>query len=117
MQALQWSTLPRIEHVSGDLDEDDVTCLTAVAAVLKKYGKEWRFGVNFLHSHFDLRDDEVLVETSDPRDQSLWVRPMPRADVDIDNITVTAWCLADGTPQMACHCKKLGDDHSHHELN
>lgn len=116
MQSLQWSKLPRINAVEHDLSVEDELCLREVAEVLKKHRKEWRFGVNLLHSHFDLSEDEVLLETNDPRDQSLWIRPVPRASVANEEIVTTAWCLATGEPQMGCVCKRLGGDHSHHHM-
>lgn len=116
MLAFQWSKLPRINVVERDLDDADSECLREVAAVLKKHGKEWRFGVNLLHSHFDLNDDQVLIETSDPIDQSLWIRPVSKASVANDDVIATAWCLASGEPQMGCVCKRLGNDHAHHHM-
>jgi hypothetical protein len=114
MQAFQWSQLPRINEVDRGLDASDRECLREVAQVLRAHGKEWRFGVNLLHSHFDLGEDEVLLETNDVRDNSLWIRPIPKAEVANEDIVETAWCLADGQPRMGCVCKKLGDDHAHH---
>lgn len=116
MQAFQWSKLPRIEAIRHDLDGQDVDCLREVADVLKKHGKEWRFGVNLLHSHFDLTDDEVLIETSDPNDKSLWIRPIPAAEVAGEDVVETAWCLATGEPRMGCVCKRFGGDHRHQHM-
>ena len=116
MQAFQWSKFPRINAVEHNLNDQDKECLREVAAVLKKHSREWRFGVSLLHSHFDVADDEVLLETNDPKDQSLWIRPVPKAQVADDQIVATAWCLASGEPQMGCVCKKLGGDHVHHHM-
>jgi len=116
MLAFQWSKLPRINDISHVLDISDEKCLREVAAILRKHGKEWRFGVNLLHSHFDITDDEVLLETNDPMDQSLWIRPVPKSEVADQEIVATAWCLASGEPQMGCVCKKLGGDHVHHHM-
>lgn len=116
MLAFQWSKLPRITEIERKLDEGDVQCLREVAAVLRQHGREWRFGVNLLHSHFELSDDEVLLETSDPDDQSLWIRPVTKDEVANDDVTPTAWCLASGEPQMGCVCKNFGGDHRHQHM-
>ncbi|HJT42430.1 MAG TPA: hypothetical protein VJ750_02915 [Rhizomicrobium sp.] len=113
MLAFQWSRLPRIVEVERDLDVGDVECLKEVAAVLKRHGREWRFGVNLLHSHFEIGKDEVLIETSDPSDKSLWIRPVPKSEVEGEDVIATAWCLGDGEPRMGCLCKKAGNDHFH----
>ena len=116
MQPFQWSKLPRIDAIQHGLDSSDFICLTEVADVLRRHGKEWRFGVNLLHSHFEMSDNEVLVETSDPVDQSLWIRPVPKTAVAAEDVVETAWCLATGAPQMGCVCKRFGNDHRHQHM-
>lgn len=113
MLAFQWSAFPRIASVERELDDADKACLREVAQVLKRYGREWRFGVNLLHSHFDIGEDEILIETSDPNDKSLWIRPIAKSELSGQEVVATAWCLATGEPQMGCLCKKIGSDHFH----
>jgi hypothetical protein len=116
MQPFQWSKLPRVNDVHRELDAQDLDCLKEVADVLRRHGKEWRFGVNLLHSHFELKEDQVLIETSDPEDQSLWIRPISIAAVAGEDVTETTWCLATGEPTMGCVCKRFGGDHRHQHM-
>ena len=61
---MQWSALPDIATVPR-LCADDHTVLDAIRDVLVRTGALGRFGVHLLHKHFDVADDEVLVEYTD----------------------------------------------------
>jgi hypothetical protein len=62
--------LPRFEEVEG-LGPRDAEFVRDLVAVLERHGNLDRFGLCLLHDHFPLADNEVLVETNDPRTRTL----------------------------------------------
>lgn len=56
--------LPDIDEVVP-INASDDECLREINQVLVKHGATSRFGVNLLHSHFDMAEDEVLLEETD----------------------------------------------------
>ncbi|MFF8591039.1 hypothetical protein ACF061_06290 [Streptomyces sp. NPDC015220] len=62
--------LPRFEDAEG-LGPQDAEFVGDLVAVLEKHGNLDRFGLCLLHDHFPLADDEILVETNDPRARTL----------------------------------------------
>lgn len=75
VQPLQWSTLSNINDIRP-IDEKDTPCLEEIRQVLMKHNCLDRFGISLLHSHFDLADDEMLLETTDLEKREHWVRPV-----------------------------------------
>jgi len=69
------STLPDITEVRP-LDSSDLPCLHELREVLERHGALERFGLNLLHDHFELDDDELLMEVSDPETRTLTIRPV-----------------------------------------
>jgi len=64
LSPMQWSVLPDITDVPP-MSLGDHSVLDAVREVLIQHGALGRFGVHLLHKHFDVADDEVLVEYTD----------------------------------------------------
>ncbi len=56
--------LPDIKDLKP-FSEKDMACLDEIREILHKHDAIGRFGVNLLHSHFDISDDEALVEDTD----------------------------------------------------
>jgi hypothetical protein len=69
------STLPDITEVRP-VDASDLPCLNELRDVLERHGALERFGLNLLHDHFELDDDELLVEVSDADTRTLTIRPV-----------------------------------------
>src|SRR5687768_3557652 len=65
LETVQYSSLTDIDEVEPLSDRDHLV-LTDLRDVLRKHGVTDRFGVCLLHRHFDLNEDEVLVESTDP---------------------------------------------------
>jgi hypothetical protein len=102
MLALAYRDLPDIDAVRP-LDEADLACLTAIRDVLAQHGRLDRFGVNLLHNHFPIHEDEVLVETCDDEARSLTMTIQPKAVLDKPGVVQTAWRMSDGAVMMGCH--------------
>lgn len=60
----QWAHFPAIEDVKP-VSAAEMTVLLEVREVLARNGLLDRFGVTLLHRHFDLAEDEHLVEYTD----------------------------------------------------
>jgi hypothetical protein len=58
------------------LDESDLPVLDELREVLERHGALDRFGLNLLHDHFPVADDEVLVEVCDTEQRTLTIRPL-----------------------------------------
>ncbi len=64
LETVQWATVPDVDDVSPIGDKDHQV-LSELREVILKHGYADRFGVALLHKHFDLAEDEVLMETTD----------------------------------------------------
>jgi hypothetical protein len=119
MNQLQYVALNTLNDVSGvqPISEEDKTCLAEVRDVLKKFGKLDRFGITLLHKHFDLLDDEILVESVDEENRTQVIKPMKRSDVDKmeGEILETMWSLEDNQVLMACKIKCVQQGGKHYE--
>ena len=83
--------------------------------MLEKYNCLERFGVSLLHSHFQLADDEMMLETTNVTNREHWVRPVKKADIEKDGLTAQATILR--FDQMgwsqACGCYPHNQGHGH----
>lgn len=71
----QWNHLPDIHDVTP-LNDHDRACLDAVRDVLAKFDCLDRFGVNLLHKHFEMAEDELLIEQVDEAGRRLVTKPV-----------------------------------------
>jgi len=109
MSPMQWTELQDIDDVEP-LNPSDYECLAAVREVLKRFGKRDRFGVALLHKHFDLAEDELLMEVSQPDERVLTIKPVKKGQTA--NPTETIWKLEDGD-LTACQQCCIGGVHGH----
>ena len=86
------TTIPYVDDVAPLSTADD-QCLADIRDVLARHNALNRFGVMLLHDHFDVADDEILVESSDPVSRTLVLRPLKKADVGDSNLLETSWSL------------------------
>lgn len=93
------SRLPDIDDVEP-FDSDDQSCLDEIRNVLERHGRLERFGITLLHEHFEVADDEVLVETIDIENRTLTCRPMKRSDVG--ESVQTMWRLDGPRGEQRC---------------
>lgn len=97
------------------LQPHEVEILRDVRNVLQRHGALDRFGIHLLHKHFDLAENETLVESVDVDQRTLITRPMP---TDTDAVTVeTSWKFgsdddaAQGLIQCWLTCRQFGTMH------
>jgi hypothetical protein len=101
---VEWSSLKDIDQIEP-INDEDTDCLLEVREVLKKYGRLDRFGVALLHSHFDLADDEIMLESTDEANRTLTTKPVRRSEAGTNNIG-TVWMLREGDIATMAWCRK-----------
>src|SRR5439155_5370351 len=109
VEAMQWSALKHINDVRP-IDQSDAECLEEIRRVLEKHNSLRRFGVSLLHSHFDLADDELMLETTDVEKREHWVRPVKKSylkEVGLEPQTTVVGFDDKGYSQR-CGCLILG---------
>jgi hypothetical protein len=109
----QWAHLKDIHDVDP-VNDSDLPCLAAVREVLKKHGRQDRFGVALLHKHFDMGEDEILVEETDVAGRVLTIKPVKQATAG--KTIETIWHLADGEQRAMLGCRQYCglDVHGNH---
>ena len=101
----QWGKLPDIDDVEP-IGDKDVACLQEVYAVLKKHGCDTRFGVAMLHKHFEIANDELLVEETDKENRVLTIKPVKRAYAG--PLMETIWQLeSDSAGKVMMGCRQF----------
>src|SRR5688500_17207286 len=97
--------LPNIDEVEPYSDKDK-SCFEDLQAVLKKHHALSRFGITLLHEHFDVSDDELLVESCDIKNRTLVIQPVKKSALEGEEITETNWQL-DENPKVLMGCRQV----------
>jgi hypothetical protein len=108
LESVQFASLTDVDDVAPISDKDhDV--LEEVRDVLRKHGVTDRFGICLLHRHFDLAEDEILMESTDVTARRSVLEVMPKLDHDVRTLP-TQWRFsmrgdvdADTECRKACH--------------
>ena len=114
VESMQWSALNHIADLTP-INDGDADCLSEIRQVLAKHSKLERFGVSLLHSHFDLADDEMLLETTDVEKREHYVRPVKKsflAENGIEAQTTVVGFDSRGFHQI-CGCNPRSSGHFH----
>ncbi|MCH8549477.1 MAG: hypothetical protein LAT80_11420 [Balneolaceae bacterium] len=114
VESMQWNALKHIADVKP-IDESDAECLEDIRQVLIKHDRLERFGVSLLHSHFELHDDEILLETTDLEKREHWVRPVTKAFLKENNITAQTTIVGFDEKgfHQNCGCNPRSTGHHH----
>jgi hypothetical protein len=114
LEVMQWSQLDHIADVRP-IDHSDADCLEEIRVVLAKHNCLDRFGVTLLHNHFDVADDEMMLETTDLERREHLVRPVKRSWLEDRGVTAQTTVVsfdADGYNQY-CGCDPRASGHHH----
>lgn len=113
VQPMQWSDTPGIDE-AGPVRSSDAECFKEIRDVLKKYDSLDRFGVTLIHSHFDIGEDEEMVEVTDLENRTLTTKPVKRSEIDETMVTVTNWKFTEGdvVSMRTCVCSRTDQGHS-----
>jgi hypothetical protein len=79
LQPMQWASTKDIQEVEPISDKDSEV-LRQLREVLLKNNAIDRFGVTLIHKHFDLRENEHLVEFTDIANRRLTIQPVSEGD-------------------------------------
>lgn len=94
---------PDIDAVSP-LSETDKFCLNEIAKVLSQHKLEGRFGITLLHKHFDISDDEIMLETQDRARRELRSAPVKMTSLRDVPFTETQWRVTSGEIKVVAGC-------------
>jgi hypothetical protein len=106
--------LPDIDQVIPMGPTDD-QLMADLRCVLDQHGALERFGITLLHQHFDLGDDEVLVESVDPTTRTLTIRPKTASQFEGMRSIETQWRLDDARGMLRCVQVCPGGSSSEHQ--
>jgi hypothetical protein len=82
--------------------ESEAGAFAEISAVLKKYGLERKYGISLMHKHFDLADDEVLIEYTDIDNRILTSKPVKRGEIVLETAIETQWSLDHDNVMSVC---------------
>lgn len=114
VESMQWNSLSHIADVKP-IGDSDAACLEEVRQVLLKHGQVERFGISLLHSHFDVADDEMLLETTDMEKREHWVRPVKKSFLAENGITAQSTVIGfdEKGYRQICGCNPRSSGHFH----
>lgn len=117
MRPMKWAPLENVDDVEP-IGAADADCLRELHAVLKRHGREERFGVTLLHKHFPMNDDEVLLEHTDATTRSLTLRPAKLDSAEVARSMQISWKLTEdqgAVTNTACYVRCVRNIHGNHE--
>ena len=103
--------LPYLDEVP-EISDADQQCFEELRQVLVKRGCEKRFGLNLLHRHFSVDDDEIMLENNDPATRTLTMSPVKKSEVPTLQARPTSWRLDSGRVEMNCICPTVNNAHA-----
>ena len=110
-----WSEFPHVDDIRP-VDDNDYLILNEIRDVLVKHKAVERFGVNLIHRHFDIANNEVLFESTNEETRTQQVDVRPITDIaDRKNVLETQWVFHGQRARIcigACHYNK-GHKHYH----
>lgn len=112
-QEMQWGMTPDISEVKA-FDNEDYACFRDLRDVLKKHNALERFGITLIHRHFDIADDEMLVEFTDIEKRELLIKPVKKIKASKMDSMVTNWKLYEGDQiaTVICTCARTHQGHT-----
>jgi hypothetical protein len=101
-------------HDVRPIGDSDAPVFEEIRSVLEKHGCLDRFGIALLHRHFDVGDEEMMLETTNEAAREHWVRPVLREELTARGLTVQSTIVRfddTGTVQY-CGCFTDKDGHT-----
>lgn len=100
---MQWASIKDL-HECEPLSEADFACMKDVRAALKKHDKLDRFALHLIHKHFDIAEDEILVEYSEVSQREQFFRVEKATSEIAKHAIPTTWTLEHIAPMARCVC-------------
>ena len=95
VEPMQWNRIVDISETKP-FTEKDAACFLELRDVLKKHNALDKFGINLIHRHFDIADDECMLEHTDIKNRTLTIKPVKKSSVEQGSTTITMWRLTKG---------------------
>ncbi len=110
VRPIQWMNVEDL-HDCAPLADDDLACMQDVRAALEKHGKLDRFALHLIHKHFDVANDEILVEYSDAATREQYFRVEKTDSPGARQSIPTTWTLDTIEPMARCVCATRSSGH------
>ncbi len=102
LSSRQYSSMKHVTDVEP-VNEADRATLDAIKAVLIERGAVDRFGVHLVHKHFDIADDEIVMEYTDEEARTQFTQVEKYADAFANGAPLeTQWRFNRETASMGC---------------
>jgi len=115
IQPTKWSNFPDVDSVL-EFSDDDAHCLRELRDVLKKHDCLERFGITLLHTHFEIGEDEILLETTNVQERTQIIQPVKAKDYQGAEFSLMTTSLklveGDSIGVQYCTCSRNKDGHS-----
>ena len=106
-----WSKFSHVDKVAP-LSDDDYAVLNEIKQVLEKHNAVDRFGVSLIHRHFELKEDEIVFETTNEEARVQQIEVCASSSIkDRSDILETQWVF-DGGQNLVC-VKYCDYNHGH----
>ncbi|WP_262694686.1 hypothetical protein [Kordiimonas aquimaris] len=102
MEPMKWAKLPHIDDIKP-LNDLDHQALSEVRDVLQKHGMLNRFGMTLLHNHFEMSDNEYLLEETDEQNRSQKIT-VESANNPEENTIQTMWKFSENGMETITQC-------------
>jgi len=99
-----------------DPSQEERVQLERLAAFMEREGMTERFGIMLLHNHFEVAEDEELVESCDPKTRKLTIQPINKKELAkiAGGFRDTQWRWDKQAKSLRCllRCSNTGQGHS-----
>jgi hypothetical protein len=96
--------LPDINEIV-QYSESDKPLFDELYDVLRRFDALDRFGISLLHSHFELKENEVLLEETDRLSRTQLIKPITEEELSTISYIETSWRLDVNGPQPEFRCQ------------
>jgi hypothetical protein len=103
IKPMQWGKIADLHEVPS-IKNDDIICMKEIREVLSKHGKLDRFALHLIHKHFDISDDEILVEYNDVDTREQYFKVEKLSSETLQYAIPTTWTLDQLEPMARCVC-------------
>ncbi len=103
IQPMQWGKIADLQNVPS-IAADDIQCMKELREVLAKHKKLDRFALHLIHKHFDISDDEILVEYNDVSTREQYFKVEKINSETMKYAIPTTWTLEQMEPIARCVC-------------
>lgn len=105
LETVDWALMNHIDDVE-EISDNDYEVLKEIGDVIRKHGREEKFGVCLLHKHFDLEKGQRMFEETDFENKKLVSRIVSEEEYSDKDVIETAWRFS-GDIETVTVCEKV----------